>query len=80
MPRRIRATLGATTVVDTVPALYAWEGRNVDCRRRGRRPCAYAVPTRQPLPIAGVIAFYNEKVDIIVDGELGPPPVPHFFA
>jgi uncharacterized protein (DUF427 family) len=29
---------------------------------------AYDFPTRQLLPIAGLIAFYNEKVDISVDG------------
>jgi uncharacterized protein (DUF427 family) len=30
---------------------------------------AYDFPTRQLLPIAGLIAFYNEKVDITVDGQ-----------
>jgi uncharacterized protein (DUF427 family) len=29
---------------------------------------AYDFPTRQLLPIAGLIAFYSEKVDVIVDG------------
>jgi uncharacterized protein (DUF427 family) len=29
---------------------------------------AYDFPTRQLLPIAGLIAFYNERVDITVDG------------
>lgn len=41
---------------------------------------AYAFPTRQLLPIVGLIAFYNEKVDVIVDGELVPRPVTHFFS
>ncbi len=41
---------------------------------------AYAFPTRQLLPILGLIAFYNEKVDVIVDGELVPRPVTHFFS
>ena len=40
---------------------------------------AYDFPTRQVLPIAGMIAFYNEKVDITVDGELFPRPRTHFF-
>lgn len=40
---------------------------------------AYGFPTRQLLPIAGMIAFYNEKVDTIVDGEHLPRPVTHFF-
>jgi len=30
---------------------------------------AYDFPTRQLLPIAGLIAFYNEKVDIFLDGQ-----------
>ena len=29
---------------------------------------AYDFPTRQLLPIAGLVAFYNEKVDLTVDG------------
>jgi uncharacterized protein (DUF427 family) len=29
---------------------------------------AYDYPTREVLPIAGLIAFYNEKVDIFLDG------------
>jgi uncharacterized protein (DUF427 family) len=40
---------------------------------------AYDFPTRQLLPIAGMIAFYNEKVDIILDGELLDRPSTHFF-
>jgi uncharacterized protein (DUF427 family) len=30
----------------------------------------YDFPTRQLLPIAGLIAFYNEKVDVVLDDEL----------
>jgi len=30
---------------------------------------SYAFPTRQLEPIAGLVAFYNEKVDLFVDGE-----------
>jgi uncharacterized protein (DUF427 family) len=40
---------------------------------------AYDFPTRQLLPIAGMIAFYNEKVDIIVDGRQLERPKTHFF-
>jgi len=29
----------------------------------------YDFPTRQLLPIAGMVAFYNEKVDLVVDSE-----------
>jgi uncharacterized protein (DUF427 family) len=39
---------------------------------------AYDFPTRQLLPIAGLIAFYNEKVDISVDGTRLERPATHF--
>ena len=39
---------------------------------------AYDFPTRQLLPIAGLIAFYNEKVDIILDGQRLARPKTHF--
>ena len=39
---------------------------------------AYDFPTRQLLPIAGLIAFYNEKVDILIDGRPVDRPVTHF--
>lgn len=38
----------------------------------------YDFPTRQLLPIAGMIAFYNEKVDLVVDGEPLDRPRTHF--
>ena len=40
---------------------------------------AYDFPTRQLLPIAGMIAFYNERVDTFVGGELLERPQTHFF-
>jgi len=41
---------------------------------------AYDFPTRQLLPIAGLVAFYNEKVDLFIDGEPIPRAVTHFFS
>ena len=38
----------------------------------------YDFPTRQLLPIAGLVAFYNEKVDLYLDGELLSRPQTHF--
>jgi uncharacterized protein (DUF427 family) len=38
----------------------------------------YGFPTRQLLPIAGLVAFYNEKVDTFLDGTLLDRPVTHF--
>jgi uncharacterized protein (DUF427 family) len=39
---------------------------------------AYDFPTRELLPITGLIAFYNEKVDISVDGRRLERPNTHF--
>ncbi|WP_433533202.1 DUF427 domain-containing protein [Micromonospora sp. CA-263727] len=39
---------------------------------------SYAFPTGALLPIAGLIAFYNEKVDLIVDGVRLDRPKTHF--
>jgi uncharacterized protein (DUF427 family) len=40
---------------------------------------AYDFPTGQLQPIAGMIAFYNEKVDVHLDGVLLERPKTHFF-
>ncbi|MGO8961820.1 MAG: DUF427 domain-containing protein [Streptosporangiaceae bacterium] len=40
---------------------------------------AYDFPTRQLQPIAGLIAFYNEKIDLDVDGVRLPRARTHFF-
>lgn len=39
---------------------------------------SYEFPTRQLLPIAGLIAFYNERVDISIDGQPQERPRTHF--
>ena len=39
---------------------------------------AYDYPTRQLLPITNLVAFYNEKVDTYVDGQLAERPQTHF--
>ena len=39
---------------------------------------AYDFPTRQLAPIAGLIAFYNEKVDTFIDGVQVERPETHF--
>ncbi|MEP7018222.1 MAG: DUF427 domain-containing protein [Actinomycetota bacterium] len=40
---------------------------------------SYDFPTRQLSPVAGMIAFYNEKVDIVLDGTRLDRPKTHFF-
>jgi len=40
---------------------------------------AYDFPTRQLLPIAGLVAFYNEAVDIFVSGQRLEQPKTHLF-
>jgi uncharacterized protein (DUF427 family) len=39
---------------------------------------SYDFPTRELLPIAGLVAFYNEQVDVFVDGALLERPRTHF--
>ncbi len=39
---------------------------------------AYSYTTPAMTPIAGLIAFLNEKVDIFIDGRVQPRPVTHF--
>jgi uncharacterized protein (DUF427 family) len=39
---------------------------------------AYDFPTRQLLPIAGLVAFYNERVDLFLDGAALERPKTHF--
>jgi uncharacterized protein (DUF427 family) len=39
---------------------------------------AYDFPTRQLLPITGLVAFYNEKVDLTIDGIPIERPQTHF--
>jgi uncharacterized protein (DUF427 family) len=39
---------------------------------------SYDFPTRQLLPISGLVAFYNEKVDITLDGQRLERPRTHF--
>lgn len=40
---------------------------------------SYDFPTRQLLPIAGLVAFYDEQVDVFVDGVKQVRPITHFF-
>ena len=40
----------------------------VDGRTHPDIAWTYDFPTRDLLPIAGLIAFYNEKVDLFLDG------------
>jgi uncharacterized protein (DUF427 family) len=54
----------SVTVGDEVHADLAW---------------AYDFPTRQLQPITGLVAFYNEKVDIVVDGVRLDRASTHFF-
>jgi uncharacterized protein (DUF427 family) len=39
---------------------------------------SYSFPTRQLLPIAGLVAFLDERVDVTVDGVAQPRPSTHF--
>jgi len=73
----------------TQPALSAWEsdrsGPLAALTWASGAPLhpdlawAYDFPTRQLSPIAGLIAFYNEKVDIFLGGQKLERPKTHFF-
>lgn len=39
---------------------------------------SYDFPTRQLLPIAGLVAFYDERVDVFIDGAQQLRPHTHF--
>jgi uncharacterized protein (DUF427 family) len=52
---------------------------NVDGALHSDLAWSYDFPTRQLLPIAGLISFYNEKVDIFLDGQQLHRPTTHFF-
>ncbi|MEP6954823.1 MAG: DUF427 domain-containing protein [Solirubrobacteraceae bacterium] len=41
---------------------------------------SYDFPTRQLLPVAGMVAFYNEQVDVFIDSERQQRPTTHFFS
>ena len=41
-------------------------------------PGRYHYPLPAVAPIAGMVAFYNEKLDIVVDGAELPRPKTHF--
>jgi uncharacterized protein (DUF427 family) len=40
---------------------------------------SYDFPTRQLIPIAGLVAFYDERVDVFLDGVEQARPTTHFF-
>jgi uncharacterized protein (DUF427 family) len=58
-----------------------WSVRTGDDVRDGDQDLAWAYdfPTRQLLPIAGLVAFYNEKIDIDIDSVRLPRIRTHFF-
>jgi uncharacterized protein (DUF427 family) len=39
---------------------------------------SYGFPTGAPLPISGMVAFYNVQADHIIEGQLLARPVTHF--
>jgi uncharacterized protein (DUF427 family) len=55
-----------------------WSVRRADGSAHPDLAWSYDFPTRQLQPIAGLIAFYNEKVDVTIDGQRLERPVTHF--
>jgi len=54
-----------------------WSVRTGDVLHR-HLAWTYRYPAAAVLPIAGLVAFYNERVDVEVDGEVLPRPRTHF--
>jgi uncharacterized protein (DUF427 family) len=82
---RTSVHFGALEPSDTVTAC-PYKGRTTDywsIRTPGglHRDLAwsYSFPTAALTPIAGLVAFYNEKVDITLDGRTLERPDTHFF-
>lgn len=50
----------------------------IDGERHENIVWSYRNPVRESTPVAGYVAFYNEKLDIYVDGELEERPKTHF--
>lgn len=51
---------------------------DVDGRTHEDLAWTYEFPTRQLSPIAGLVAFYNEKVDVVLDGVTLERPVTRY--
>ncbi len=50
----------------------------IDGERHENIVWSYRNPVRESTPVAGYVSFYNEKLDIYVDGELEERPKTHF--
>ena len=73
---RTEIDFGRLTPSDTVTQC-PYKGRTSGYWSVGERAdlaWAYDFPTPALAPIAGLVCFYNEKVDLTVDGELQPRP------
>ena len=83
--RTVRVELGGTLLAVSSSPVFVFETGlptryYVPRTDRLHRDLAwsYDFPTRQLLPITGLIAFFNEKVDITLDGTPLERPVTHF--
>ena len=79
-PRRVRVYFNGVAVADSRAVLLAFEPKRLPVywtMRDGPRDLLWGYPF--PIPecpkIENLVSFFNEKVDISVDGELQPRPV-----
>ena len=75
----IAATLTTVVAAALATALATFSGQALPRAVHQDLGWSYDFPTRDLLPIAGMIAFYNEKVDIVLDGQRLERPETHFF-
>ena len=76
-PHRRLVDAGRQRNSDSPAASGCWSAW-VDGRVQPDRAWTDDFPTRQLLPITGMLAFYNERVDIVVDGVRLERPRTHF--
>jgi uncharacterized protein (DUF427 family) len=73
--KRIRAIAGGRTVIDSTRAVLVWEPKRIvpsywSLPQEDDVAFAwtYREPLREAAEVTGRIAFFNERVDILVDG------------
>ena len=69
--RSVRIEVAGVAVAETIRPTFLFE---TGLPRRTYLPKLDDAPFRESAPIAGLVAFYDEHVDVFVEGELQPRP------
>jgi uncharacterized protein (DUF427 family) len=74
--KRVRAYLGGEVVADSSRPRLVWENPSYPLVQD--LAWSYRTPLPESQKIAGLVAFYNERVELFIDGELQERPVTKF--